>query len=76
MKKLLVAAIAFGTSGMVFADNWQAAYNESDTPATDINLYAHRCTYKTLGGYRFTIVHDGFCPLTIEVDPMAGKWRE
>ena len=50
---------------------WESAMSVGQEPTGDPMLT--RCSYRTLGGYQFTVNQRGVCPYTVEVNPQSGE---
>lgn len=72
LKKLMLLVIGLASSNMVFAD-WESATNTGQSETGDYRYT--RCHYETLMGFRFSIVVQGFCPLSIQFNPETQQWR-
>jgi len=67
---ILAASVAFGAGAQ---DRWESATNIGQQSAEDPMLT--RCSYQTIGGYRFSTISRGVCPFAVEVNPETGKVR-
>lgn len=73
-KSRLLAAAAFLFVNQAFAQNygyWEAATFTGQSPTGDAMLT--RCSYRTLGGYEFSIIVRGICPFSVQVNPETGQ---
>lgn len=52
---------------------WESAANTGQEGTGDPMLT--RCTYQTIGGYRFSSTYRGICPFSVDVNPETGKVR-
>ena len=52
---------------------WESATNTGQESSGDPMLT--RCTYQTIGGYRFSSTYRGICPFSVDVNPETGKVR-
>lgn len=50
---------------------WESASNVGQESTGDAMLT--RCSYQTIGGYRFTTISRGICPFSVEINPETGK---
>src|ERR1700682_6213258 len=62
---LVTAPSAYSKGG------WEGATNTGSERTADAMLT--RCTYQTLGGFRFSTTSRGLCAFSVEVNPDTGK---
>ncbi|MDD6911737.1 hypothetical protein [Actinobacillus minor] len=73
LERIMFLAVGLGTSSMALAE-WESAYSSGESDTGDIRYT--RCHYETIGGFRFSIIVKGICPVTIEFNPETQQWRK
>ena len=61
----------YGASTNTSRERWENATNVGQEPTGD--AFINRCTYQTLGGYRFSTDQRGICKFTVQVNPESGQ---
>jgi len=69
---LCIASLVFSSASLA-QPNWEQASLVEEQP-TAPGIY--RCFYETLGGYRFSIIISGPCPLSVTVNPETGQVKQ
>ncbi|MBA3034166.1 MAG: hypothetical protein KKF85_14290 [Gammaproteobacteria bacterium] len=72
--KMWLTALALligGTTTALAYGQWETATNTGNSPTGDFMLT--QCHYRTLGGYSFSILVRGFCPLSVSINPETGQ---
>jgi hypothetical protein len=66
---LSMAYLLLSTASLA-QDGWVGATLVSEEPTAPT---FNRCLYQTLDGYRFTIIVNGPCPISVLVNPRTGE---
>lgn len=66
---ILVSSLVWTTA--LSSEQWQVATFRSESRTGDIMLV--NCHYETIGGYRFSIVTRGSCPVIVKINPESGQ---
>ena len=73
-RKAAILLFLCASISAIAQNQWESAANVGQQPTGDLMLT--RCSYRTIGGYSFSIVvRSSVCPFRVEVNPETGQVR-
>lgn len=72
-RRLLLVAMFLMAQTAMAQGRWESATNTGQEATGDSMIT--RCSYQTLGGFRFSTTYRGLCPFTVDVNAETGKVR-
>jgi hypothetical protein len=77
MKKLITAVVLAGTACVAHAQSSNIWMTNTGSRVHPASIFLRICTYRAVAS-NFTVdsVVEGFCPMSIQYDPLTNRWRE